>query len=192
MNYPRCVELDVAPITSRVGCDPAVEQLDIRPCGKGNGQTIVVNAGVSGETSSGALSRIQWVVASLKPDIVILETGANDGLRGLDPALLQANLNRLLTILKANQIQVVLAGMRMLPNLGPDYIQQFGVIYPQVAQQHRVVFIPFFLEGVAGRSELNQPDKIHPTAQGYSRVVENLYPFVIKAIENWKKTRHNQ
>lgn len=143
----------------------------------------VVNAGISGETSSGALSRVEWVIASLKPDIVILETGANDGLRGIDPALLEANLNRLITILKAHNIEVILAGMQMLPNLGPDYTQAFQAIYPRIAQQHQIILIPFFLEGVAGRNDLNQPDNIHPTAKGYTRIVDTIYPFVLNAIE---------
>lgn len=147
----------------------------------------VVNAGVSGETSSGALSRVEWVIASLKPDIVILETGANDGLRGLDPTLLEANLNRLITIFKAHDIEVVLAGMQMLPNLGPDYTHAFKTIYPRVAQQHQIILIPFFLEGVAGRDDLNQPDDIHPTAEGYTRIVDTIYPLVLNAIELWKK-----
>jgi acyl-CoA thioesterase-1 len=151
----------------------------------------VVNAGVSGETSSGALSRVEWVIASLKPDIVILETGANDGLRGIDPALLEANLNRLITIFKAHKIEVVLAGMQMLPNLGPDYTSAFKTIYPRVAQQHQIILIPFFLEGVAGRDDLNQPDNIHPTAAGYTRIVDTIYPFVLNAIDTWKKNSHN-
>jgi acyl-CoA thioesterase-1 len=143
----------------------------------------VVNAGVSGETSSGALSRIQWVIDALKPEIVILETGANDGLRGIDPALLRSNLNRLVTLLKAEEIEVILAGMQMLPNLGPEYTREFGRIYPEVARRYRIILVPFFLEGVAGRNDLNQPDKLHPTAQGYSQVVDTIYPFVLKAIE---------
>jgi acyl-CoA thioesterase-1 len=147
----------------------------------------VVNAGVSGETSSGALSRVEWVIASLKPDIVILETGANDGLRGIDPALLEANLNRLVAIFKTHKIEVLLAGMQMLPNLGPDYTSAFKAVYPRVAQQHRIILIPFFLEGVAGRDDLNQPDDIHPTAEGYTRIVDTIYPFVLNAIERTGK-----
>ena len=143
----------------------------------------VVNAGVSGETSSGALSRIEWVTASLKPDIVILETGANDGLRGIELSLLESNLNRLVGMLTASNRQVILAGMLTLPNLGPDYTRAFAEIYPRIAAQHRVLFIPFFLEGVAGRADLNQADKLHPTADGYARVVETVYPFVIAAIQ---------
>ncbi|MEE4113516.1 MAG: arylesterase [Desulfobacteraceae bacterium] len=146
----------------------------------------VINAGVSGETSSGALSRIAWVISSLRPDIVILETGANDGLRGLDPELLKTNLDRLVSTLTARNIQVILAGMLMLPNLGPDYTRAFSEIYPQIAEKHGVIFIPFFLEGVAGDPHLNQPDKLHPTADGYIRIVETVYPYVVRAIERHK------
>ncbi|MFO7712930.1 arylesterase [Desulfosarcina sp.] len=143
----------------------------------------VINAGVSGETSSGALARIGWVIANLAPDIVILETGANDGLRGLDTDLLKANLDRLVGTLTDQNIQVILAGMHMLPNLGPDYTREFSKIYPQIAEKHEVPFIPFFLEGVAGMPSLNQSDKMHPTAEGYARIVETVLPYVITAIE---------
>jgi acyl-CoA thioesterase-1 len=146
----------------------------------------VVNAGVSGETSSGARSRIEWVVASLTPDIVILETGANDGLRGLDPELLKSNLDYLVGYLDARGIEVVLAGMQMLPNLGPEYTRAFSQIYPSIAAKHGSVLIPFFLEGVAGSVLLNQPDKLHPTADGYTRIVDTVYPYVLKAIERHK------
>ena len=142
----------------------------------------VVNAGISGETSSGALSRIRWVVSSLKPDIVILETGANDGLRGLDPKLLETNLDQLVGFLAGQNIQVILAGMRMLPNLGPAYSQAFDEIYPRVAGKHEVIFIPFFLQGVAGQPDLNQDDRLHPTAEGYARIVNTVYPHVLAAI----------
>lgn len=149
----------------------------------------VVNAGVSGETSSGALSRIQWILSTLKPDLVILETGANDGLRGVDPKLLNDNLDQLLTRLKADNVQVVLAGMLMLPNLGPDYTKAFAEIYPRLAEKHKVIFMPFFLEDVADKSELNQPDRLHPNAQGYARIVDNLYPYVLKAIDQYRQDR---
>lgn len=143
----------------------------------------VVNAGVSGETSSGALARIDWVIASLRPDIVILETGANDGLRGLDPGLLESNLDALVDRLRRQNIQVILAGMQMLPNLGPDYLRAFADIYPRIAAKHGILLVPFFLEGVAGRPELNQEDRMHPTAEGYARVVETVYPTVVTAIQ---------
>ncbi|WP_319522910.1 arylesterase [uncultured Desulfosarcina sp.] len=149
----------------------------------------VVNAGVSGETSSGALARIDWVIASLQPDIVILETGANDGLRGLDPDLLLSNLDRLVDRLKSQNIQVILAGMQMLPNLGPDYIRAFADIYPRIADKHGILLIPFFLEGVAGRPELNQDDRMHPTAEGYARIVETVYPTVVTAIQRHRSLK---
>ena len=143
----------------------------------------VVNAGISGETSSGALARIDWVVASLKPDIVIVETGANDGLRGLDPALLEANLEQLVGRLVDQKIQVILAGMLMLPNLGPTYTRAFGEIYPRIATKYDTLFIPFFLEGVAGQEAFNQADRMHPNADGYARIVETVYPLVVTAIQ---------
>ena len=143
----------------------------------------VVNAGVSGETSSGTLSRIRWVISSLKPDIVILETGANDGLRGIDPDILRTNLDELITILQANDIAVILAGMQMLPNLGPEYTRSFSVIYPEIAKKHEIPLIPFFLKGIAGEPLLNQADGIHPTPEGYARVVETVFPYVVEAME---------
>ncbi|GAB6904523.1 SGNH-hydrolase lipoprotein, lysophospholipase L1-like subgroup [Desulfosarcina cetonica] len=143
----------------------------------------VINAGVSGETSSGALSRVDWVIESLSPDIVILETGANDGLRGTDPSLLEANLDEIVTRLQAHHVRVILAGMLMLPNLGPDYTRAFARIYPSIAEKHDLIFIPFFLEGVAGKRRLNQPDQLHPTAQGYTIVVDTLLPYVLDAID---------
>jgi acyl-CoA thioesterase-1 len=143
----------------------------------------VINAGVSAETSSGTLARIDWVIASLAPDIVILETGANDGLRGLDTERLESNLDALVQRLKGNGIEVVLAGMLMLPNLGPEYTQAFAETYPRIAEKHDLVLIPFFLDDVAGRVDLNQPDRMHPTANGYARIVETIYPYVITAIE---------
>ena len=142
----------------------------------------VVNAGVSGETSSGTLSRIHWVISSLKPDIVILETGPNDGLRGIDPDVLSANLDSVVRILKKNDIQVILAGMKILPNLGPDYTEAFAGVYPQIAVRHDVILIPFFLEAVAGEPSLNQSDRIHPTAEGYRRIVDNIYPYVVEGV----------
>jgi len=147
----------------------------------------VVNSGVSGETSSGTLSRIDWVMSALKPDVVILETGANDGLRGIDPEVLKTNLDELVGALKKNNIQVILAGMQMLPNLGPEYTKQFAGVYPEVARKHTIPLIPFFLQGVAGEPGLNQADKIHPTAEGYARIVENIFPHVIEVLKKTKK-----
>jgi acyl-CoA thioesterase-1 len=142
----------------------------------------VINAGVSGETSSGTLSRINWVISSLKPNIVILETGANDGLRGIDPDVLAENLERIVRILKENDVQIILAGMKILPNLGPDYTKAFAAVYPRIAASQDVILIPFFLGAVAGEPSLNQSDRIHPTAEGYRRIVDNIYPYVVEGV----------
>jgi len=142
----------------------------------------VVNAGISGETSSGTLSRINWVISSLKPDMVILVTGANDGLRGIDSRLLKQNLDQIIAILKKNHIRIVLGGMKMLPNLGPAYVKEFERVYPEMADKHHIPLIPFFLKGVAGEVKLNQPDGIHPTAQGYTVIVDHIYPYILEAV----------
>jgi acyl-CoA thioesterase-1 len=141
----------------------------------------VVNAGISGETSSGTLARLDWIL-TLKPDIIILETGANDGLRGIDPQLTRDNIDRIVTRLKAEKIVVVLAGMKMIKNLGKAFTTEFESLYPTLAAKHAVIFIPFFLEGVATDRQLNQADGIHPNEAGYRRVVDHLYPFVVEAI----------
>ena len=142
----------------------------------------VVNAGISGETSGEALGRVQQVL-NLKPDIVILETGANDGFRGLNPDLVEENINEIVYLLKERGVVVILAGMRMVQRLRDEYITTFGEIYRSVAKKHNVILMPFFLEGVAGNPKLNFPDGIHPTAEGYGIVAENIYPYVLKAIE---------
>lgn len=136
----------------------------------------VVNAGISGETSSGALTRLDWVIGQLKPQVLILESGANDGLRGIDPALTEQNLSAMLDVLKARKVRVLLAGMRVLKNSGKDYEAKFAGVYPRLASQHSVALFPFFLEGVAGKRELNQADQIHPTEKGYSLIVDRLAP----------------
>ena len=145
----------------------------------------VVNGGISGETSSGALSRTKWML-SLKPDIVILETGANDGLRGIDPEVTKKNMNEIVGILKEHKVTVVLAGMKIVLNLGDEYTNAFMEIYPAVAEKQKLILIPFFLEGIAGDPGLNQSDGIHPNEEGYRRVVEAIYPYVIEAINERK------
>lgn len=141
----------------------------------------VINAGISGETSSGTLSRINWVL-KLKPDIVILETGANDGMRGTDPAVTRKNIDETVRILKENRVLVVLAGMKMFTNLGRRYTDAFGAIYPAVANKHGLILIPFFLEGVAGDPALNQADGIHPVDEGYRIIVSKIEPYVKQTI----------
>ena len=142
----------------------------------------VVNAGVSAETSSGTLSRVNWVL-NLKPDIVILETGANDGLRAIDPELTEANLNAIIDRFQDNGVAVVLAGMQTIQNLGQEYTDAYREIYPTVAAEQGTILIPFFLEDVAAEPGLNQEDGVHPTAEGYEIIVETVYPYVIEAIE---------
>jgi len=154
--------------------------------GKAGYQWRVVNAGISGETSSGTLSRVAWVL-KLKPDIVILETGPNDGLRGIDPGITQRNIDETVRILQENRVTVVLAGMKMVSNLGLEFTRAFSAMYPAVARKRNLILVPFLLEGVAGDPSLNQADGIHPTAEGYRIVAETVYPYVRRAIENRKK-----
>ena len=148
----------------------------------------VINAGISGETSSGTLSRIKWVL-TLKPDIVILVIGANDGFRGIDPGLIQSNIRRIIEALKANNVIVVLGGMKIVQNLGQDYTSAFAAVYPEVAESEDVIFIPFFLDGVAADPALNQSDGIHPTAEGYRKIVDHIYPYVTQAISKLRKRK---
>lgn len=142
----------------------------------------VINAGVSAETSSGALARLEWLLTQ-NPDIVILETGANDGLRGIDPQVAENNIREILKVLKDKDIVVLLAGMKMVRNLGPQYVARFNALYPRLAEEHEVIFMEFFLEGVAMVSGLNQADAIHPNRAGYEKIVTNIYPYVLQAIK---------
>ncbi|UVK39714.1 arylesterase [Mesorhizobium sp. AR10] len=141
----------------------------------------VANAGVSGDTSSGGLSRLDWSV----PDgtqLVILELGANDMLRGVSPEITQKNLDDMLAKLKQRKIAVLLAGMRAAPNLGAEYQTAFDTIYPKLAEKYGVPLYPFFLDGVAGQSGLQLEDGLHPNAGGVDRMVERILPTVEKAI----------
>lgn len=133
----------------------------------------VVNAGVSGDTTAGGLRRVTWVLAG-KPEVVILELGANDGLRGLSLEQTRSNLGSIIHQLRQAGVIVILAGMKLPPNYGHDYTKGFESIYPALAKQYRIPLIPFFLEGVAGSSGLNQADGIHPTKAGYKIVVEQV------------------
>jgi acyl-CoA thioesterase I len=141
----------------------------------------VVNAGLSGDTSAGGLARLDWALEP-KPDFAIVELGANDGLRGLDPAQTRANLDAILTKLKAKGVPVLFAGMYAPPNMGPDYAKPFNALYPELAQKHGVAFYPFFLEGVAADAALNQADGIHPNAKGVDIIVERILPHVLRLI----------
>ena len=141
----------------------------------------VANAGVSGDTSSGGLARLDWSV----PDgtqLVILELGANDMLRGVSPYITQKNLDEMLGKLRERKIAVLLAGMRASPNLGADYQNAFDAIFPHLAGKYDVSLYPFFLDGVAGQPGLQLEDGMHPNAQGVDKMVEGILPTVEKAI----------
>ena len=133
----------------------------------------VVNAGVSGDTTAGGLRRVPWILTN-KPDVVILELGANDGLRGLSVDQTRHNLREIIQRLQEAGVGVVLAGMKLPPNYGQDYLARFEGIYPSLAKEYRLPLIPFFLDGVGGSPSLNQADGIHPTAKGYALVVEQV------------------
>lgn len=137
----------------------------------------VVGAGVSGNTTSDGLARLDWSVPD-DVDIVILELGANDMLRGLRPQEIERNLDAMITRLKDRGIRVLLAGMRAAPNLGSDYAAAFDAIYPHLAGKHGVPLYPFFLEGVAADGELLLDDGMHPNAEGVDRIVERILPSV--------------
>lgn len=141
----------------------------------------VVNGGVSGDTSAGGLARLDWLMEE-KPDLVILELGANDGMRGLDPAATKDNLDRIIARARENGAHVLLAGMVAPPNFGSDYGEKFNAIYPTLAKKHGTAFYPFFLDGVAMDPALNQKDGIHPTAEGIAVIVKRMLPTVIGAL----------
>jgi acyl-CoA thioesterase I len=142
----------------------------------------VVNAGVSGDTTAGGVRRVFWVLNS-KPAIVILELGGNDGLRGLSLQETKANLERIIQQLQQASVTVVLAGMKLPPNYGQDYTGGFEALYQALAKQYRLKMIPFFLDGVAGSSSLNQADGIHPTGEGYRLIVERVFPTLKPLLE---------
>lgn len=140
----------------------------------------VHNGGVSGDTTAAGRARLAWVLRGLKakPDLVIVELGANDMLRGIAPAQAQANLDAILAELKRRDIKVLLAGMFASPNLGQDYRRRFDAIYSRLARKHDVALYPFFMRDVAARRELLQPDGLHPNARGVAVIVRGMAPQV--------------
>jgi acyl-CoA thioesterase-1 len=137
----------------------------------------MVNAGVSGDTASGGRDRLDWSIPE-GTDAVIVELGANDALRGTDPAVTRAALSDILTRLKARKVAVLLCGMLAPPNYGKDYADRFNAIYLELAKAFDVPLYPFFLDGVAAEKKLNQADGIHPTAEGVDLIVKNILPTV--------------
>lgn len=142
----------------------------------------VVNAGVSGDTSAGGLARLDWTLGSSPPRWAIVALGANDGLRGLPPANMEANLDRIIARLKARGVEVLLAGMYAPRNFGRDYAAEFDAVFPRLAARHQVPLYPFFLEGVAADPALNQPDGLHPNARGVEAMVERIAPHVRRLV----------
>lgn len=140
-------------------------------------EVTVINGGLSGDTTAGGLARLDWMLAE-KPDVVILELGANDALRGLSPDEARANLDATIKRIKDSGAALLLAGMLAPRNLGPDYAARFDTIYPDLAKVHGVALYPFFLEGVAARPELNQQDGLHPTREGVAVIVANILPYL--------------
>jgi len=141
----------------------------------------VVNGGVSGDTTAGGLARLEWALAD-KPDLVILALGANDALRGIDPATVRGNLDKMIRKVEAVRAKVLLIGMLAPPNWGEEYKTAFDRIFPELAKIHDVPLYPFFLEGVAMKPEFNQSDGLHPNERGVAVLVERLAPIVARLV----------
>ena len=156
---------------------------------KARGHTVKVhNAGVSGDTTSGALARLDWALPD-GTDGVIVELGANDALRGTSPATTRTNLDSILKSLKSRGHDVLVAGMMAPPNMGEEYAGEFNGIYPELARGHGAVLYPFFLDGVAARPELNLGDGMHPNARGVDTIVKRILPYVEQLIDRIKTRR---
>ena len=143
---------------------------------------VVLNGGVSGDTTAGGRARLGWALSD-NPDAAIIELGANDALRGINPAAVYKNLDAILSRMTEAGIEVMLAGMYAPPNLGRDYGDAFYAVYTRLADEHEVDFYPFFLDGVAARPSLNQRDFIHPNAKGVNVIVKRILPDVVALIE---------
>ena len=145
----------------------------------------LINAGVSGDTSSDGLSRLDWSLAD-HPDAAIVEMGSNDALRGIDPALTEKNISAMLAKFKAAHVPVLLLGMKAPRNLGPEYQNAFDPIYPRLAKQFGVLLYPFVLDGVVMNPKLNQADGMHPNPAGVKIIVDRMFPYVMKLVAEAK------
>jgi len=168
-------------LTEGLGLD--VEQafpnlVDERLQAEGYNYINIINAGISGSTSASALERMQWYVRS-QPDLVILALGANDGLRGLSVENMKNNLAATIEFSQANGVKVALTGMLTPPNMGEEYTSSFAQVFPDLAKEYGLDFMPFLLQDVAGIAELNQADGIHPNVEGSKIVAENVYQFLL-------------
>ncbi len=141
----------------------------------------VVNAGVSGDTTAGGLARLDWALAD-KPDLVILALGANDALRGIEPSTVRENLDKMIGKIETSGAKVLLLGMLAPPNWGEEYRHAFDQIFPELARIHHLPLYPFFLEGVAMKPELNQPDGLHPNERGVAVLVDRIAPVVARLL----------
>lgn len=142
----------------------------------------VVNASVSGETTSGALARMPKLLQSYKPDVVVIELGGNDALRGQPPQMIQKNLGQLVQQSQRTKAKVVLFGMKIPPNYGTAYSQAFENNYKVISQQYKIKLLPFFMQGIAGHKDLMQNDQIHPNAKAQSILLNNAYPYIKGAL----------
>ncbi len=141
----------------------------------------ITNGSISGSTTAGALSRLKWFLKA-KPDILVLALGANDGLRGLSTIEMARNLDRTICLAREKGIRVILAGMEIPPNYGPEYSRDFHDVFVLLADKHNLSFMPFLLKDVAGRADLNQADGIHPTREGQRIIADNFLPFILEQL----------
>jgi acyl-CoA thioesterase-1 len=142
----------------------------------------IINGSISGSTTASALSRLKWFQKA-SPDILVLALGANDGLRGLSVENMADNLGKAISFAKNNKMNVILGGMQIPPNYGPEYADAFKQVFTTLAEDHEIVLIPFLLEGVGGRSDMNQPDGIHPNREGHQQIAKTVFPFILKQIQ---------
>ncbi|MDI1302949.1 MAG: arylesterase [bacterium] len=143
-----------------------------------HGRHIAINASLSGETTSGGKTRLLPLLKKYQPDLVIIELGANDGLRGQSPPLMAANLKSMIADARSQKARVILLGMKIPPNYGRTYTQAFEQVFVSVSRQEKVPLLPFFLEGVGGRPELTQADGLHPLAKAQPRLLDNAWPLI--------------
>lgn len=156
------------------------QQLEAALAARGHAVT-VINGGNSGDTTAAGRARLDWALAD-NPDAVLIELGANDGLRGIEPSVTYENLDAILTRLRDERLPVLLTGMRAPRSMGEDYTREFDAVFPRLAAKHDVPLYPFFLEGVAAEASLNQADGIHPNAAGVAIIVEGIMPYVLELI----------
>jgi len=144
----------------------------------------VINASISGETSSGGLERLPAILHKHRPEIVVLELGANDGLRGLPIALMKNNLQQMINDSQKTKAHVLLLGMRLPPNYGPRYTTNFTQVYAQLAQQFNIAYVPFFLAGVGGKSALMQDDGLHPNVAAQDKLLDTVWPNLLPLLKH--------